>query len=143
MTFNLTYYHVASDVPENKSEIAVVIDVLRATTTIAWALKNGADSIEVFADLDLLREKAMNWNPEKRVMLAERGGKKIDGFDLGNSPLTVTKEIVEGKRLFMSTTNGTKAFQKVENSQFLFSMALTNRKAVSYTHLTLPTSHLV
>ena len=84
LNFNLTYYHVASDVPENKSEVAVVIDVLRATTTIAWALKNGADSIEVFADLDLLREKAFKWNPQKRVMLAERGGKKIDGFDLGN-----------------------------------------------------------
>ena len=70
MTFNLTYYHVASDVPENKSEIAVVIDVLRATTTIAWALKNGADSIEVFADLDLLREnmtKSYPWFREKLI----------------------------------------------------------------------------
>ena len=131
MKFNLTYYHAASDVPENKSEIAVVIDVLRATTTIAWALRNGADSIEVFADLDLLREKALKWAPEKRVMLAERGGKKISGFDLGNSPLTVTKNIVKGKRLFMSTTNGTKSIQKVENSKFLFPMALTNRKAVA------------
>ncbi len=131
MTINLTYYHVASDVPENNSDIAVVIDVLRATTTISWALTNGADSIEVFADLDLLREKAMNWDPEKRIMLAERGGKKLDGFDLGNSPLSVTKNIVEGKRLFMSTTNGTKALQKVQNSKFLFPMALTNRKAVA------------
>ena len=131
MNLNLTYYHVASDVPENNSEIAVVIDVLRATTTIGWALKNGADSIEVFADLDLLREKAQKWDPKKRLMLAERGGKKIDGFDLGNSPLTVTKKVVEGKRLFMSTTNGTKALQKVENSKFLFPMALTNRKAVA------------
>tara|TARA_B100000212_G_scaffold237724_1_gene180951 strand:- start:213 stop:947 length:735 start_codon:yes stop_codon:yes gene_type:complete len=131
LTINLTYYHVASDVPENNSDIAVVIDVLRATTTISWALTNGADSIEVFADLDLLREKAMNWDPEKRIMLAERGGKKLDGFDLGNSPLSVTKNIVEGKRLFMSTTNGTKALQKVQNSKFLFPMALTNRKAVA------------
>ncbi len=131
MELNLTYYHSAADVPENKSEIAVVIDVLRATTTIAWALKNGADSVEVFADLDLLKERALKWDSEKRVMLAERGGKKIDGFDLGNSPLTVTKKIVEGKRLFMSTTNGTKALQKVENSQYLFSMALTNRKSVA------------
>ena len=111
MNFNLSYYHVASDVPENKLEIAVVIDVLRATTTIAWALKNGADSIEVFADLDLLKEKALKWTPEKRIMLAERGGKKIDGFDLGNSPLTVTKNIVEGKRLFMSTTKGYKSYE--------------------------------
>ena len=55
MIINLTYYHVAKDVPENSPDIAVVIDVLRATTTISWALKNGADSIQVFADLDLLK----------------------------------------------------------------------------------------
>ena len=131
MTLNLSYYHVASDVPDNNSEIAVVIDVLRATTTISWALTNGADSIEVFSDLELLKDQAMKWDPDKRLMLAERGGKKINGFDLGNSPLSVTRKIVEGKRLFMSTTNGTKAFQKVQDSEYLFSMALTNRKAVA------------
>ena len=60
MIINLTYYHVAKDVPENSLNVAVVIDVLRATTTISWALKNGADSIQVFADLDLLKESAMD-----------------------------------------------------------------------------------
>ena len=56
MIINLTYYHVAKDVPEISPDIAVVIDVLRATTTISWALENGADSIQVFADLDLLKK---------------------------------------------------------------------------------------
>ena len=64
-------------------------------------------------------------------MLGERGGKKIDGFDLGNSPLSVTKKVVNGKRLFMSTTNGTKSLKKVQNANFLFAMALPNRKAVA------------
>ena len=64
-------------------------------------------------------------------MLAERGGKTIDGFDLGNSPLSVTKETVQGKRLFMSTTNGTKSLKKVQNVEYLFAMALPNRKAVA------------
>ena len=131
MIINLTYYHVAKDVPENSSDIAVVIDVLRATTTISWALKNGADSIQVFADLDLLRESAIKWQAEKRLMLGERGGKKIEGFDLGNSPLSVTKNVVNGKRLFMSTTNGTKSLQKVQNAKHLFAMGLPNRKAVA------------
>ena len=111
MIINLTYYHVAKDVPEINPDIAVVIDVLRATTTISWALKNGADSIQVFADLDLLKETAIKWKAEERLMLGERGGKKIEGFDLGNSPLSVTKKVVNGKRLFMSTTNGTKSLQ--------------------------------
>ena len=65
---------------------------MRATTTISWALKNGADSIQVFSDLELLKNAAKKWDTNKRLMLAERGGKMIDGFDLGNSPLSVTKK---------------------------------------------------
>mgnify|MGYP001458955615 CR=1 FL=1 len=104
---------------------------MRATTTISWALRNGADSIQVFADLELLKESAMKWSPDKRIMLGERGGKKLEGFDLGNSPLSVTKGTVQGKRLFMSTTNGTKSLQKVQNAKHLFAMALPNRRAVA------------
>tara|TARA_Y200000002_G_scaffold375119_1_gene376908 strand:+ start:410 stop:1033 length:624 start_codon:yes stop_codon:yes gene_type:complete len=94
-------------------------------------LKNGADSIQVFSDLDLLKDTAKKWDADKRLMLAERGGKKINGFDLGNSPLSVTKEKVQGKRLFMSTTNGTKSLKKVQNVRYLFAMALPNRKVVA------------
>ncbi len=94
-------------------------------------MNNGADAIQVFADLNLLKNTAMQWDQNKRLMLAERGGKKIEGFDLGNSPLSVTKETVYGKRLFMSTTNGTKSLQKVQNVEYLFAMALPNRKAVA------------
>ena len=129
MIINLTYYHVAKDVPEVSPDIAVVIDVLRATTTISWALKNGADSIQVFADLDLLKESAINWQAEKRLMLGERGGKKIKGFDLGNSPLSVTKEVVNGKRLFMSTTNGTKSLQKVQHAKHLFADSFSKSRS--------------
>ena len=68
MIINLTYYHVANDVPEINPDVAVVIDVLRATTTISWALKNGADSIQVFADLDLLKKSAMKWPADKRII---------------------------------------------------------------------------
>ncbi len=143
MTINLTYYHVAVDVPENDSDIAVVIDVLRATTTISHALTNGADSVQVFSDLKLLKKEADSWDPDKKLMLAERGGKKIEGFDLGNSPLSVTRDLVAGKRLFMSTTNGTKSLQKVENVDFLFSMALTNRKAVAERIITLKKSNVL
>ena len=131
MIINLTYYHVANDVPEKNPDVAVVIDVLRATTTISWALKNGADSIQAFADLDLLKTSANKWPADKRLTLGERGGKKIDGFDLGNSPLSVIKETVLGKRLFMSTTNGTRSLEKVQNAKHLFAMGLPNRKAVA------------
>ena len=143
MAINLSYFHAACDVQENDAEAAVVIDVLRATTTISWALNNGAESIQVFSDLALLKKAAMNWDSDKRLMLGERGGEKIDGFDLGNSPIKVTRELVFGKRLFMSTTNGTRAFQKVKDKKYLFSMALTNRQAVAERIISLGESNIL
>ena len=128
----LYYFHSANEVPENfPKDTAVVIDVLRATTTIAWALKNGAESVKTFADVEKLKLESLTWPKEKRVLIGERGGKKLDGFDLGNSPLGVTSEFVSGKRIFMSTTNGTKALKKVDRFSNLFTLCLPNRKAIS------------
>jgi len=126
-----SYFHVAADVPKGRlPDAAVVIDVLRATTTIAFALHNGAESVQVFDDLDDLRQVAEKWPESSRLMLGERGGKRVEGFDLGNSPLAVVPEKVRGKRLFMSTTNGTKSLQRVREVRDLYTMALPNRKAV-------------
>ncbi|HJN33740.1 MAG TPA: 2-phosphosulfolactate phosphatase family protein [Prochlorococcus sp.] len=128
----LAYFHVAADVPEgDSSDAAVVIDVLRATTTIAWALNNGAEAVETFADLDQLRQSAAQWPESSRLMLGERGGKRIEGFDLGNSPVAVVPEQVAGKRLFMSTTNGTRSLERVREARRLYTLALPNRRAVA------------
>ena len=128
----ISYFHVASDVPkEGKPDAAVVIDVLRATTTIAWALNNGADSIQVFADLEALKTSASLWPTSSRLLLGERGGQRISGFDLGNSPLGVSSEVVSNKRLFMSTTNGTRSLERVREVNNLMTMAFPNRKAVA------------
>ena len=70
----LAYFHVAADVPQGaQPDAAVVIDDLRATTTIAWALNNGAEAVETFADLDQLRQSASLWPESSRLMLGERG----------------------------------------------------------------------
>ena len=128
----LFYFHVAGDVTKDMDpEAAVVIDVLRATTTIAWALNNGAEAIEVFANIEELKQKALKWPVERRLLIGERGGKRLDGFDLGNSPLGVEPTLVKGKRLFMSTTNGTRALQRVRDAGRLYTMALCNRKAIA------------
>nr|YP_009530915.1 2-phosphosulfolactate phosphatase [Paulinella micropora]AXY63604.1 2-phosphosulfolactate phosphatase [Paulinella micropora] len=129
---HLSYFHVAADVPENGlPDAAVVIDVLRATTTIAWALRNGAEAIHVFADLESLRSRAEAWPADQRLLVGERGGKKLEGFDLGNSPITVTRELVEGKRLFMSTTNGTRSLARVKKVPLLMTASLCNRFSVA------------
>jgi len=127
----LSYFHVAADVPKGKvPDAAVVIDVLRATTTIAFALHNGAESVQVFDNLDDLRQTAEKWPESSRLMLGERGGKRVEGFDLGNSPLLVVPEKVDRKRLFMSTTNGTRSLHRVRDVKALYTMALPNRQAV-------------
>jgi 2-phosphosulfolactate phosphatase len=133
----LHYFHTSENVPplqpvaEGGPDAAVVIDVLRATTTIAWALENGAEAVEAFADLDALNAAADAWSPERRLRAGERGGRRLKGFDLGNSPLTVTPELVGGKRIFMSTTNGTRSLAAVRPVPLLLTACLPNRAAVA------------
>ena len=139
----LSFFHVAGDVPKGfVPETAVVIDVLRATTTIALALHNGAEAVETFADLDQLKRTSSKWPQSLRLLVGERGGKRIKGFDLGNSPTDVVPERVSGKRLFMSTTNGTRSLQAVRNAKNLFTMAFPNRSAVAEKLLSDQPKHL-
>ena len=126
----LFVYHTPEATPNNTlPDCAVVIDVLRATTTIATALNAGAEAVQAFSDLDKLTKESENYPPDKRLRAGERGGAKVTGFDLGNSPLDVTPEVVKGKRLFLSTTNGTRALQRVENASSLITAAQINRQA--------------
>jgi 2-phosphosulfolactate phosphatase len=130
-------FHTSECVPEAGSaeggspDAAVVIDVLRATTTMAWALENGAEAIQAFADLEVLKASAAAWPPERRLTAGERGGARVEGFDLGNSPLGVTPELVAGKRIFMSTTNGTRSLDRVRDLPLLLTACLPNRTAVA------------
>ena len=128
----LSYFHVAGDVPQDFApESTVVIDVLRATTTIAWALHHGAEAVQTFADLDELKARSNEWPESSRLLLGERGGKRLSGFDLGNSPVDVIPELVSGKRLFMSTTNGTRSLNVARNAARLYTLCLPNRSAVA------------
>ena len=128
----LSYFHSPDRVPaEGMADAAVAIDVLRATTTMAWALQNGAEAIQAFADLAQLDAAASAWPNDQSLRAGERGGQKLDGFDLGNSPLAVTPERVDGRRIFMSTTNGTRALDRVRSAPMLLTAALVNRSAVA------------
>jgi 2-phosphosulfolactate phosphatase len=97
---------------------------------MATVLAAGGEAVQVFSDLDQLIEVSEQWPPVKRLRAGERGGSKVAGFDLGNSPLDCTPELVQGRRLFISTTNGTRALQRVQNSPTVLAAALINRAAV-------------
>ena len=132
VAMQISYFHVPAEMPADTSpDAAVVIDVLRATTTIAWALHHGAEAVQAFADLEDLRAAAAAWPADKRLLLGERGGQTLPGFDLGNSPVAVVPDTVAGKRLFMSTTNGTRALDRVRQVPLLLTAALPNREAVA------------
>ncbi len=127
----LFVYHTPELTPTDKApDCAIAVDVLRATTTMATVLAAGGEAVQVFSDLDELMKVSEKWSPEKRLRAGERGGAKVPGFDLGNSPLDCTPELVQGRRLFISTTNGTRALQRVQSAKALLAAAFINRAAV-------------
>ena len=130
----LFVYHTPERTPvERLPDCAVVIDVLRATTTIATALDAGAEAVQAFSNIEELMRQSESWSPTKRLRAGERGGVMVEGFDLGNSPLACKPEVVKDKRLFLTTTNGTRALQRVAKSPQLITAAQINRQsAVNY-----------
>ncbi|NEP79506.1 MAG: 2-phosphosulfolactate phosphatase family protein [Okeania sp. SIO3B3] len=124
-------YHTPEETPtENMPDCAIAVDVLRATTTMATALNAGAEAVQVFSDVQELMAVSEKWPADKRIRVGERGGKKVEGCDEGNSPLNFISEVVKDKRLFMTTTNGTRCLQRIQNAKVVLAAALVNRRSV-------------
>lgn len=127
----LFVYHTPEQTPDAQlPDCAIAVDVLRATTTIATVLANGGEAVQVFSDLEQLMHVSESWSTQRRLRAGERGGAKVTGCDMGNSPLDCTPERVQGKRLFISTTNGTRALQRVQKAATVIAAAFVNRAAV-------------
>jgi 2-phosphosulfolactate phosphatase len=113
-----------------KDKTVAVVDVLRASTTIAFAMSRGCERIIPVASV----EAAMNLTSslEKKVTLlgGEREGKRIDGFDLGNSPLEYTTDVVKGKAVVLATTNGTKAISMSQGAKEILVTSFVNMASV-------------
>src|ERR687893_684207 len=89
--------------------VAVVVDALRATTVMIHALAAGCTAILPCLEVDEARRVAAGLPPGSALLVGERHGLPIAGFDLGNSPSAFTPELCRGKTLIMTTTNGTRA----------------------------------
>jgi 2-phosphosulfolactate phosphatase len=127
----LFVYHTPEAVPPGAlPDCAIAVDVLRATSTIATALNAGAEGVQAFSDLQTLIDVSESWNPAQRIRIGERGGKTVDGFDLGNSPLDCTPERVKDARIFISTTNGTRALECIQSVKTVLTAAFINRASV-------------
>ncbi|GAB4404121.1 MAG: 2-phosphosulfolactate phosphatase family protein [Bacteroidia bacterium] len=90
--------------------IVVVIDVLRATTTMCAAFDHGAELMVPVDDI----ETCMAYKQQGYITAGERSGEHLDGFDLGNSPLSYTREQIAGQKIAITTTNGTRAIKAAQ-----------------------------
>ena len=109
----------------------VVIDVLRATSTIVTALAAGAKAIVPAASSEEAVRLTANLERNGIVLAGERRMLKIEGFALGNSPREMTPEAVGGKTLFLATTNGTPALVAAQGGDPVLVAAALNFSAVA------------
>jgi len=108
-----------------------VVDVLRATTTIATALANGAAGVIPVAEPEDAIALGNRLGRDRVLFGGERESQRIAGFDLDNSPASFTAAAVAGKTILLTTTNGTRALRAMSNAASVRTAALVNRTAVA------------
>jgi len=114
----------------------VVFDVLRATTTMTYALAAGISGIRVFASIEAAREAAAKYSGEKDqrpLLCGEHDCLPPPGFDLGNSPGQWDRALHSGRMVYMATTNGTRALAAAGpfRPERLLAGAIVNAEAVA------------
>jgi 2-phosphosulfolactate phosphatase len=119
------------DESEVKGKIVAVIDVLRVCTTMAYAMSRGSERIIPVESIEAAMNLAASLDKKVTLLGGEREGKKIDGFDLGNSPLEYTTEVVKGKTLILATTNGTRAISMSQGAKEVLIASFVNMSAVA------------
>jgi 2-phosphosulfolactate phosphatase len=110
--------------------LAVVIDVLRATTTIVHALAAGCTAVRPCATVEEARTLADQMRAGRVLLAGERGGRPLPGFDLGNSPKEFTAQRCKGRVLVLTTTNGTRALLQAAAADRVLVAGFVNYSAV-------------
>jgi 2-phosphosulfolactate phosphatase len=110
--------------------VVAVVDVLRASTSIAVALSNGAKGVVPVESAEDAMIRSKQFERSEFVLAGEQKMLPISGFDLGNSPLGFTEEAVSGKTVLISTTNGTRALLGVQGARDIVVASYVNFSAV-------------
>ncbi|HCK42208.1 MAG TPA: 2-phosphosulfolactate phosphatase, partial [Planctomycetaceae bacterium] len=116
---------------ELADQVVVVVDLLRASTTICQALASGATEVVPCLEVDETFLKAESYERSHMVMGGERGGERISGFDLGNSPTEYSPDQVFDRTVLFTTTNGTRALAHAKLAKRILIGAAVNRKALT------------
>lgn len=131
MKLDVLFSPVQADELFFTGKTTVVIDVLRASSTIITALSNGAKEIVPVGTVEFAVKVSGGIFGGQTLLGGERNTKKIEGFALGNSPSEYTKEIVSGKSIVFYSTNGSRAIVKAKYSTNLFICSFNNLKTVA------------
>ncbi len=137
----IRFFQAADDVNGDlvKGTIAVVADVLRATSTIVTALANGCQYVMPTKTVEDARKAADSFERKKIILGGERKGQKINGFDFGNSPQEYTRDAVANKIVITTTTNGTKALVHAADAEQTLVLSFLNLAAIAEYLLQHPT----
>ena len=114
-----------------QGRVVAVIDVLRASTTIAVALANGARAVIPLENPEDVVTRSKQFERGAVLLAGERRMQKTEGFDLGNSPREHVREAVEGKTVLLATTNGTRAIVGVAGARDVVVASYVNLTGVS------------
>lgn len=107
--------------------IVVVIDIFRATSSICYGFENGALEIIPVATV----EECKSYEGDTYLLAAERNGEVVQGFNFGNSPFSYTSEKVKGKKIVLTTTNGTHAINQAKNAEKIVVGSFLNLDSLS------------
>jgi 2-phosphosulfolactate phosphatase len=110
--------------------LAIVIDVLRSSTTIIHALAAGCTSVRPCLEVEEARALAGDMRAGRVLLGGERQGLPIPGFDLGNSPRDYTCKVCRGCTLVLTTTNGSKALHRAAEADRVLVAGFVNYSAV-------------
>jgi len=111
---------------ETDGRIVVVIDIFRATSSICYGFENGATEIIPVASV----EECKSYEGKGYLLAAERNGEVVEGFNFGNSPFSYTEEKVKGKKIVLTTTNGTHAINQTKDAQEIIIGSFLNLDAI-------------
>src|ERR1041385_4962484 len=110
-----------------RDKTVVVVDILRATSCMVTAFAHGVESITPVANL----EECRSLKTRGFVISGERDGKKVEGFDKGNSPFEYTGDQVRGLKIAFTTTNGTQAIEKAKDAKEIIIGSFLNLTTVA------------
>jgi len=115
---------------DTAGRLVAIVDVLRASTTVATALGNGAKTVIPLERADEVIARSKDFARSQIILAGEQKMHPITGFDLGNSPQSFTRKAVDGKTILITTTNGTRALLGVQGARDIVIASYVNFTAV-------------